>query len=236
MIPTDLKEDGTLRFDYTARPLLKKNEYRRKAADVFVLSVVLYFEYNFFKPMLLSSHFYIIQNNCDALGIELPPIPRTKDYREYLLYYYDICTVWNEFQKENELTDAECCACIYDYATMLQERHDKALLPKPINVWLTGASGEVDFLTLDKSAKNGNTDEENIWACNEQTRSGDLVVMYCLSPKSCIHSIWRADSGGMFNHFDYLSLPYNSQGWNTNTPDNIQRLEIRPIFFASSYR
>lgn len=203
IIPADVLEDGTLQFDEAARPFLKKNDYRRKAADIYILSVVLYFEFNFFKPMLLSSHFNVMQSNCNVLGIELPPIPKTKDYREYLTYYYDICTAWKEFQEENSLTDAECCACIYDYATLMQEPHENQNLPKPINVWLTGASGKFDFDVLEDMLKGDSTDSQQIWACNERTRRGDLIVIYCLSPKSCIHSIWRANSGGMFNPFDY---------------------------------
>lgn len=132
----------------------------------------------------------------------MPPIPRTKDYKEYLLYYYDICIAWDDFQDEYSLTDAELCACIYDYATMLQETSGTSNLPKPTNVWLTGASGKGDFNTLERLIKEGTSDEQ-IWACNERTHRGDIIVMYCLSPKSCIHSIWRANSGGMFNPFDY---------------------------------
>ena len=44
---------------------------------------------------------------------------------------------------------------------------------------------------------------ESIWACNERTRRGDIVVLYCTSPRSYIHSIWRSNSGGIFNPFDY---------------------------------
>ena len=43
----------------------------------------------------------------------------------------------------------------------------------------------------------------NIWACNERTRRGDIIVIYCTSPRSYIHSIWRANSEGIFNPFDY---------------------------------
>ena len=156
-----------------------------------------------FKPVLLPRRFDIIQKNCDALGIELPDIPRTNDYRAYLTYYYDICMVWNEFQKANELTDAELCACVYDYATMLQEKSDSSELPKPTNVWLTGASGKGDFAFLDSLGKNAGENGESIWACNERTRRGDIIVLYCTSPRSYIHSIWRSNSGGIFNPFDY---------------------------------
>lgn len=183
--------------------LLKNDQYRDKAASMTLLSLLLYYRFEESKPILLPRRFDIIQRNCDALGIELPDIPRTTDYRVYLTYYYDICSVWNEFQKANEMTDAELCACIYDYATMLQEKPGASELPKPTNVWLTGASGKGDFAFLDSLGKNAGVNGESIWACNERTRRGDIIVLYCTSPRSYIHSIWRSNSSGIFNPFDY---------------------------------
>ena len=93
---------------------VKSGDYRTKAAIVNLLSTFLFYYYDLFKPILLQSHFDIIQRNCDALGIELPPIPHAKDYKAYLMYYYDICEAMNAFQKEQELTDAELCAVSMD--------------------------------------------------------------------------------------------------------------------------
>ena len=196
-------DKGEFVFDNDAKSvILPKDSFRRKATLIPSLSLYLFYFYKFFKPLLLPRHFDIIQHNCDALGIELPPIPRSRDYKAYLMYYYDICEVWNEFQIKNNLTDAEFCACIYDYAFLLQDFQKKTDLPKPTNVWLTGASGD-DFIFLDSLGKEDKKNETQIWACNERTRRGDIVVIYCTSPRSYIHSIWRADSGGKFNPFDY---------------------------------
>lgn len=197
-------DEGQLVFNEEAY-IIKKDQYRLKASNIQNLSLLLFYLFDFFKPMLLPQRFDVILKNCNSLGIEMPEIPRTNDYRGYLEYYYDICSVWNEFQKENELTDAELCACIYDFAPFLQEESEKSELPKPTNVWLTGAGaknkGDFDFLdTLGKdSEKNG----ESVWACNERTRRGDIIVVYCNTPRSYIHSIWRSNSGGIFNPFDY---------------------------------
>ena len=178
--------------------LLSKSQYRAKASLIEPLSLWLYFNFEFFKPMLLSQRFDIILRNCDALGIDMPPIPNSNNYKAYLMYYYDICVVWNKFQEENDLTDEEFCACLYDFADMYSEESIEKEIPTPTNVWLTGASGG-DFELLDS-----NDDKlESIWACNERTRRGDIVIIYCKSPRSYIHSIWRAKSGGIFNPFDY---------------------------------
>ena len=195
----DVTEGNTvILLDDDKDTLLPKSQYRAKASLIEPLSLWLYFNFEFFKPMLLSQRFDIILRNCDALGIDMPPIPNSKNYKAYLMYYYDICVTWHNFQIENGLTDEEFCACLYDFADMYSEEFVENEMPTPTNVWLTGASGG-DFELLDS-----NDDKlESIWACNERTRRGDIVIIYCKSPRSYIHSIWRAKSGGIFNPFDY---------------------------------
>lgn len=184
---------------------IQADKFRDKAATIDALSMYLYFYDSYFKPILLPRRFDLFQKSCDSLGIELLPIPHSNDYKEFLMYFYDICGVLNKFQRENGLTDAELCACIYDYGIRVwggDTGNMKADLPQPTNVWLTGASGKGDFEfldSLDKSRYAGTS----IWACNERTRKGDLIIVYCTSPRSYLHSIWRADSTGIFNPFDY---------------------------------
>lgn len=194
-------EDESIIFDENA-PILRKDQFRIKASNTSLLSLLLYYSFEKFKPILLPRRFDIIQRNCDALGIEMPAVPRSKDYKAYCNYYFEICECWNMFQKEYELTDAELCACIYDFANMLIEDSSNTELPKPTNVWLTGASGG-DFTFLDSLGDDPNGNDQSIWACNERTRRGDIIVLYCTSPRSYIHSIWRSNSGGIFNPFDY---------------------------------
>lgn len=204
VIEATIEEDGNIIFSEDEKAVwVKSTDYRTKAAIVNMLSSFLFYYYDFFKPVLLQSHFDIIQRNCDALGIELPPIPHTKDYKAYLMYYFDMCEAMNAFQKEQNLSDAEFCACLYDFAPMLLDENVKAELPAPVNVWLTGAAGKGDFDYLDKLGKGTDYNVANIWSCNERTRRGDIIVVYCNSPRSYIHSIWRANSAGIFNPFDY---------------------------------
>ena len=205
LINVRIEEDGTIAFCDGAKSVwLKRDDYRTKATLVHSLSTFLYYNFDTFKPIVLQNHFDIIQRNCDAIGLELPPIPHSKDYLAYLGYYYDICEVMNNFQKEHKLTNAEFCACLYDFAPMLLEDSNPAELPKPVNVWLTGSAGKGDFEYLDSLGENNDYNTANIWACNERTRRGDIIVVYCNSPRSYIHSIWRANSVGIFNPFDYF--------------------------------
>lgn len=191
-------EDGGVQFDYSdSGVIVKASDLRSKASSVEALSTFLYMHHSFFKPVLLSSRFSIIQDNCEQLGIDLPSFPKAHDYKAALMWYYDLCVLFNEFQQKYEMTDPEFCACLYGLAASLKDDEEKKPLPKPINVWLTGADKE-DIKTLEKSM-----DNDSLWACNENTRRGDIVVLYAISPNSCIHSIWRADSEGTFNPFDY---------------------------------
>ncbi|MBR4453496.1 MAG: type I restriction enzyme HsdR N-terminal domain-containing protein [Bacteroidales bacterium] len=213
-----VEDDGNINLSQHDKDYyLKKDAYRNKSADILFLSLFLYFNeehgtdnVGFFKPMLLHSRHDLFQRNCEALGIELPFIPRTYNHREYCLYYYDICLAINDFQKKYQLADAETCACIYDFAPMLiEEKITIADLPKPVNVWLTGADPG-DFKTLDGLGKKDNSGNPNfMWACNERTCRGDIVVIYCLRPRSCFHSIWRAKIRGIFNPFDYYHCRTN---------------------------
>lgn len=182
----------------TKMVVIKKDNYRKKASLTPFLSILLYYQIDFFKPMLLVQNHDIFQRNCAILGIDLPPIPRTNDHRAYCLHYFDICEAINEFQKGNGLSDAETCAAIYDFASNFSEDQSTLELPSPTNVWLTGAASS-DFKFLD----NMDDGASSIWACNERTRRGDIVVIYATTPRSYIHSVWRADSVGIFNPFDY---------------------------------
>ncbi|MDY4758464.1 MAG: type I restriction enzyme HsdR N-terminal domain-containing protein [Parabacteroides sp.] len=204
LVEAQLTEEGEFEFfDDEKALILPKNKYRDKAALMPILSMAFYYSFELFKPLLLPHRFDIIQRNCNVLGIEIPEIPRTNDYKAYMIYYYDLCNAWAAFQEENGLTDAEFCACLYDFAGMLLEEQQYSALPKATNVWLTGASGKEDFAFLDSLGKDLSTNSSGVWACNERTRRGDIVILYCTSPRSYIHSIWRANSNGIFNPFDY---------------------------------
>lgn len=193
-----ITEDGVVTFEDTA--LIKADDYRRKVSAIHFISLILYYRADFFKPLLHPADFNTIQTASSKLGIELPAIPHGRNYRDYLIYYYDICIAFYNFQQEYGLTDAEFCACLYDYASTLGDEEHKVEieLPTPTNIWLTGASKE-DIAAIER---NGNADEM-IWACKERTRRGDIVILYALAPHSCIHSIWRASTSGLFNPFDY---------------------------------
>lgn len=202
------------------------NDYRYAAAYMDMLSIALMYFHPFFIPMLMPLEFYKFQSACNILNIDLPPIPHTNDYRKYLLYYYDICHALNSFASDYDLSREELCACVYDYAiNYLNEKEEQTLeLPAPTNIWLVGA----DKLDIRAIEKDGLT--KSIWQCNEQTRRGDIIVMYARTPYSCIHSIWRASSGGIFNPFDYFHCRTTVQDMIKVPAITIAELKAHPYF------
>ncbi len=202
--------------------------YRVLSAQIDTFSIALMYYHPFFKPMLMPLEFHKFQSACNRLGIELPPVPRTRDYRKYLLYYYDICCALNEWQgrEDIDLSTEELCACIYDFAINDMDTQEEYTtdLPAPTNIWLVGA----DKLDIKAIEQDGLT--ESIWQCNEQTRRGDIVVMYARTPHSCIHSVWRASSGGIFNPFDYYHCRTTVQDMIKVPAITIAELKAHPYF------
>lgn len=193
-------ENGNLYLGNDEKDLIiSANKIREKCTLMHLLSLYLYTLNEDFVPILLPLHFYLIQQYADEIGLTIPEIPRARNYFDYLMYYYDICMAAKQFRIEHNMTPAEFCTCLYGFAPIMEEDADPdSSLPQPINVWFTGASkyDYREFLSKDIS-------ENVVWACNERTRRGDIIVVYCLSPYSIIHSIWRAESGGFFNPFDH---------------------------------
>lgn len=221
-LPEILDENSFLRFvekytlnyyeynDYNVilskENILKKDDFRDKKWHTMPMSLFLYEYYGFCKPLLYPTRFDIIQRNCSVLDIELPPLPDSKKHIDYIMYYYDICCVWSEFQKKHDMSDAEFCACLYDFATWCceEEKIVNSELPLPTNIWITGGGGDNgDVEVLNEMCKGQDLNATSAWTCNEQTKRGDIIVIYVTKPYSRIHSIWRANSAGIFNPFDY---------------------------------
>ncbi len=180
---------------------LKAKDKRKIARLIPETSLALYLmfpEWDAF-PVLFNQQYYEFVERCGIMGITLPKIPLQRNPEERIHYYADVCECLANFRDEYELSNAQVCAILYGYAAEVREdskpeaKHD---LPSPTRIWLTGASkGDVKSGYVDK--------EESVWACNEQTKVGDIVVLYALSPYSKIHSVWRAVADGNVNPFDY---------------------------------
>ena len=193
------------KFTFFPRSIdLAKDDFRNKASLTPLVSWILSLFSTKYIPIMNPFRFDLFQRNCNILEISLPDIPKTKDYRDFCIYYFKICSELQKFAKDNKLTQAELCASIYDLASMLSDNNSTLSLPAPTNVWFTGAKGSNQFKYLDELLNKKNKNDHKVtWTCNERTKRGDIIVMYCTAPRSYIHSIWRADSTGIFNPFTY---------------------------------
>ncbi len=204
-------ESGELFKVLSEKPFIKQKDYKSLCSITTEISLFLYFQYpESFLPILFSERFDKLMNLLDVLNIEFPQLPTTIDKRGRLILYNNLCENIINFAKTNELTPAETCACIYDFAKMLlaEDLENISDLPEPTNIWLTGGS-KYDYETF---LKNPSENAQSVWTCNEKTKRGDIIVMYVLSPYSCIQSIWRANIDGVFTPFNY----YNSRTTVTN--------------------
>ena len=181
--------------------------YEDLICDIERLSFGLYFAHpNYFLPYLFQCKFYQFQKLCDAFDIPLPLVPGKQDWHGRAMYYFHLNQSLQEFRILHGLSPAEMCAFLYDFAPEVL-REQQAELPPPSKVWLLtgGAGSNGDFEFLDQSTE----ESTSHWQGNIDTRRGDILLMYCISPRSYIHSIWRATTDGFFDPFFY----YHSTIW-----------------------
>lgn len=195
--------EGELQKVDNERPIIHKKDYKSFCSILSEISLVLYFFSDlFYFPILFREQFDVFMKILDVLDIPIPELPAKSDKRGRLLLYNGINKNIEKFAQANNLSIEETCACIYDFAFMMLEEKQNAL-PDPTNIWLTGGS-KLDYKTFLENPIKG---EKSVWTCNENTKRGDIIVMYVLSPFSFIQSIWRADIDGVYTPFNY----YNSR-------------------------
>lgn len=230
IVELEMGDDDSYRVVENPTPkqiYVKRDNFRRKLTYIQYLSMFLYYQYGAFKPILFPQRFNLIEEYAELLDMDIPEVPRSNKYEDYLLYYYKLCEAFCKFQEEYDLTDAEFCACFYGFTSLLKDEVvQKSDLPKPTNVWMTGASKE-DY---EEFLSNMREDSSSIWACNERTKRGDIVIIYARTPYSCIHSIWRADSGGRFQPFDYYHCRTTVRDGVTIPPISYKELTEHPYF------
>ena len=156
----------------------------------------------YFFPYLFGGQFYYFQKICDIFSIPLPELPKKKHFNKRLEYYFELCRILYEFRKNRNLSPPELCAFLYSFSPNFISVEADSELPKPMKVWIVGGgidnNGDPEF--LDGADENTVTN----WQGNVDTRRGDIVLVYCLAPRSYIHSIWRAKTDGYIDPFFYF--------------------------------
>lgn len=196
------------------------------------ISTWLFTGYNtFFKPYYFQHNFRLLTRISDAFGLSLPPVPLKRYWPERLYYYFELCVAFAEFEEKHNLSPAEMCAFLYDFAPRYVEivGNSTAPLPQPTQVWMIGANkpgGDFDFLD------NATPESTHFWQGNEDVHRGDVLIMYCKSPRSYIHSIWRATTDGISDpFFHFYGSVYIGHGKRI-PPITKHELEADPHFKA----
>lgn len=154
-----------------------------------------------FFPYLFMGRFYELKKIADYLEIELPDVPKKSDYKARCYYYWDLCEVLGQFCDENDLTMAELCALLYEYAPNLIEQEEKGEIPPPAQAWFIGGliRGYGEYWTT------------GFWQANIDTKKGDILIHYETSPVSAITCLWIAQVDGVLDPFaKYYSNTYIS--------------------------
>lgn len=154
----------------------------------------------FFAPYLFARRFDEFGRICESFDISLPEIPGKLQKRERALYYLAINRALYDFRKHHQLLPQELNAFLYDFAPKNLSLRSDNQLPSPSRVWFViGGVGNNDFEYLDTAS------EESVgyWQGSLETRRGDIIIMWCASPRSYLHSVWRAFENGFNDPFFY---------------------------------
>lgn len=143
----------------------------------------------FFFPYAFGSRFDLFKRIADAFD-PLPPVPSKRDKLARWLYYGQMCEAVREFRESQQISVTELLAFLNYFAPGFVMAELDPELPTPRRAWLLLGGGEADgdFGWLDTADANA----QSHWQGNEAMQRGDICVMYVRSPRSHVHSIWRA--------------------------------------------
>jgi hypothetical protein len=169
--------------------------------DIPHLSIALYCLHpKFFFPYYFYPNFLALQKVFQEFGIFLPPVPPKKDEVARFYYYLELCGSLYAFWENLGFAPEHLPAFLYGFAPEVLDLSfpDLRELQKPHNAWLVAGgtdNGDADY--LDKA----DACTQTFWTGNKETEVGDIIVMYCLAPRSAIHSIWQATRPGGIEPF-----------------------------------
>jgi len=185
----------------------------------------------FFLPYLFTPWygdnmtFYVLEEISTTFNLPLPPLPSKRDKTGKALYYGRLMRAFYEFRKLHDLSPVEMCAFLYDFALNVIDQEKPEELPLPSKVWLL-KGGRGDFAFLDQAT---DATVKYRWGGNLEIRRGDILLMYTLSPRSCIHSIWRAMSDGFADPFYHYHNAVAIGSMVKTKPVTFQEMKNDPI-------
>jgi hypothetical protein len=90
------------------------------------------------------------------------------------------------FAETNKLEPWQMWALVYDLGPRLIGTPPSYAVESPSKVWVT-AAGPDNFEEVD----NHGSSDEDTWSTNRKVRRGDVLLMYCLRPRSSIVALYR---------------------------------------------
>jgi hypothetical protein len=160
-------------------------------------------------------------------------LPKKNDHKARAWFYFEINEILQEFRSKNEMSSQELNAFLYDFGIEDSDFEDEGPMPNPNRIWIVsgGAVHKRDYETVD----NAFPEDSFAWNCNVDARRGDIVIMYCVSPRSHIHSIWRVTEDGFADPFFY----YFDTAWigecQRISPISFHDLSTNEIWSKSSF-
>lgn len=195
-IPTTIEEAIDFYEGYTT---MVDSSYKESVVNNLQITLNLYAICpKFFFPNLFVMNFIALQKFFDKYSLELPKIPSRTDWKGRCMYYMEISKIVYQFRIDNELSPAELCALMFEYAQGHVDVQEESL-PEPSQAWLIGgASGDGE--------KNANY---RFWQANPDTKRGDILIHYEKYPIKAITAVWRAEENGIVDPlFYYYSNTY----------------------------
>lgn len=169
--------------------------FKNLLSHIPALSVALSQRYECFIPYYFVMQFAFFKKIADKYELELPETDKRQYYYNRCQYYLNICLCLDDFAIENELSQAELCAFLYDYELPVVKEEffneEKEMPKNPEQAWfLVGNYGDGE-----KNMEHG------FWQANELTAKGDVMVFFEKSPKKAINSVWTAKTEGVVDPF-----------------------------------
>lgn len=184
-------------------PWLCRGDFKNAIRIIQPISCVLSrFASEYFFPYLFICRISELNKISETFSIELPKLPKRTDYKGRCMYYWELCEVFYRFRIENNMSPAELCAFLYNYAPHFVKDEKIDDKTHPVQAWFIGGL----LYEEDKLLKS------KFWQSSPETKTGDILVHYETSPESAITRIEIAQTDGVIDPlFYYYSYTYISE-------------------------
>jgi hypothetical protein len=165
---------------------------------------------------------------CADYEVSLPPNPPRYNSTQRAWYYFELCQSLHRFREKHNIPESEFPAFLYDFGLKSLEQVQELELPKPSRAYFLGAGAgdKGDFTLLD----NADSTTFSGWGAGGlKIHKGDLAVIYCVTPRSYIHSIWRAIDDSFINPFQYWFYEVKIGFPHKIKPVTLKEMKVNPI-------